>query len=357
MVCHIFFLSSQLIFLASVNPIDALREVREQGLPIPLQTLLLEFISYRSTDPRDKMYALLSLVNDGSNDAIDPNYTISPQTLFTRATSYLMQRDGGSLTLLHAAGIGYPRSISDLPSWVPDFNLTRGGGFISNLLTLSRYIASGDSHADISQSLDSDKLTFKGIITDRIRALSSMPKANEPYLPWINSIANMINSIHASTDGISNHEIFWRTIFADRTHNSKPATPEYARYFDSYVAIMKMNAIDTARQDPDPEILSQTCQEAWLFRMALNINLSGRQAFITHGNRAGLAPPETLEGDMVCIPLGATTPFLLRENLAKEGEGKDQCTYQLVGESYVHGIMEGEALALQLGRVQDIVLI
>jgi len=101
----------------------------------------------------------------------------------------------------------------------------------------------------------------------------------------------------------------------------------------------------------DLEHVSQTTQESSIFASALLVNLTGRQAFVTDNGYAGLTFPETMEGDAVCIFLGANTPFILRKNLSREGE---QVTYQLVGESYVYGLMDGEGL--EMGKVEEIVL-
>lgn len=42
-------------------------------------------------------------------------------------------------------------------------------------------------------------------------------------------------------------------------------------------------------------------------------------------------------GDIVCVLFGAQVPFILRRKDSR---------YQLVGESYVHGIMYGEAIKM-----------
>jgi hypothetical protein len=60
--------------------------------------------------------------------------------------------------------------------------------------------------------------------------------------------------------------------------------------------------------------------------------------FTTTKGFMGLAPWNAEEGDLVCILKGGKTPFLLR--LPPAGS-----VYQLVGETYVHGIMGGEAVA------------
>jgi hypothetical protein len=49
----------------------------------------------------------------------------------------------------------------------------------------------------------------------------------------------------------------------------------------------------------------------------------------------GLAPATACEGDIVCVMLGCDVPLILRE--------RDD-HYELVGDAYVHGFMEGEAI-------------
>ena len=337
--------------MASVNRIEALRAVRDQKILISLQSLLLEFVSYRSTDPRDKIYALLSLVTDGSNSTIEPNYNTPTRTLYIQTARQLMQRSGNPLRLLHSAGIGYPHSIPDLYSWVPDFSLTRGGGYICNFFTNSGYKASGNTLPDICQASDYTRLVVKGILLDKIARISSMHDPPETQFHHLSSIAEMISSLPPSENGPSNHEVFWRTVIANRTHKFEPVPSAYANYFASYKATMQMNAHEEVRKEKDLEAMNTIIQESSLFQMALNANMSGRQAFVTHGGKAGLTSPGTKAGDLVCILLGAMTPFVLRKDSASEGEGN---TYQLVGECYVHGIMEGEGFSM--GRVQDIIL-
>jgi hypothetical protein len=68
---------------------------------------------------------------------------------------------------------------------------------------------------------------------------------------------------------------------------------------------------------------------------------SGRRPFSTKGGRIGLGHRSIKAGDMVCIFKTAPVPLVLRPpSLAGESE---HGAYTLVGEAYVHGIMNGEA--------------
>jgi hypothetical protein len=60
------------------------------------------------------------------------------------------------------------------------------------------------------------------------------------------------------------------------------------------------------------------------------------EIFFSETGYLGLGPIDMLPGDIVCIFLGGTVPFIVRP---REG-----CGYQLIGECYVHGVMFGEAM-------------
>ncbi|KAK4210440.1 heterokaryon incompatibility protein-domain-containing protein [Rhypophila decipiens] len=72
--------------------------------------------------------------------------------------------------------------------------------------------------------------------------------------------------------------------------------------------------------------------------------------FATEGGKLGLAPLSVRAGDVVCLALGADVPLLLREcesDVERKCEGK----YRFVGESYLHGFMDGEGLIEARKRV------
>ena len=60
-----------------------------------------------------------------------------------------------------------------------------------------------------------------------------------------------------------------------------------------------------------------------------------RKPFVTIKGNLGLGPNHIRRGDKVAVFGGADVPFILRE----AAPGK----YQLLGEAYVDGIMDGEA--------------
>jgi hypothetical protein len=81
---------------------------------------VIEFAEFLTADPRDRIYALLSFSFEGLDRSLVPRYDMSDVQVFISTTWNLMNRDA-ELTSLHLAGIGWPRSFPDLPSWVPDY--------------------------------------------------------------------------------------------------------------------------------------------------------------------------------------------------------------------------------------------
>jgi hypothetical protein len=61
---------------------------------------------------------------------------------------------------------------------------------------------------------------------------------------------------------------------------------------------------------------------------------NGRSTFVTSQGYLGVGPAHAIDRDIVCIFLDAAVPFVFRE--------LSRGPYQLVGECYVHGIMDGE---------------
>ena len=145
---------------------------------------------------------------------------------------------------------------------------------------------------------------------------------------------------------------FWKSLSADTTPVGGPAPPsfgdehlkviEYLELLDSCdYDLLKVSTMPHAKE---LEAFSNDSVfvDAW-FRAAFQ-----KKFCSTKQGRLGLAPRATLQGDLIAIFMGADVPFVLR---ATGTEG-----YELLGECYIHGIMNGEALIGREAQVGDIVL-
>jgi hypothetical protein len=91
------------------------------------------------------------------------------------------------------------------------------------------------------------------------------------------------------------------------------------------------------------EVTDKHRLEADQFYLALILE---PQLFTTHRGYVGLGLPGLVASDIVCIINGVVTPFILREYAMVETTG----ARSLVGDCYIHGLMDGEGLELGAAR-------
>lgn len=78
------------------------------------------------------------------------------------------------------------------------------------------------------------------------------------------------------------------------------------------------------------------------FQACISLVCSWRRFFITESGHMGIAPLNTQKGDVVAVLFGSTIPFVLRPVQNEEVRNR----YQLLGECYVHGVMDGELVEI-----------
>jgi hypothetical protein len=133
-------------------------------------------------------------------------------------------------------------------------------------------------------------------------------------------------------------ESLWRTLVADRGPNGGYAPVFYRRacqyaFKQSGIAsaINTEQLLDSISLSMVKEFLHRVQEVVW-----------NRQLIKTKRGYLGLAPEAAEKGDMVCILYGCSIPVVIREV-----EGGN---HELVGECYVHGMMDGAALAVQINH-------
>ena len=130
----------------------------------------------------------------------------------------------------------------------------------------------------------------------------------------------------------------WKTLVADRGPSGQKAPLWYHTALEN--ALTKRNANgdlitgDLIRQGKPEDMVAflQRAQDVlWNRRLFLLETASG-PGF-------GLGPSGAQEGDIVCILFGCSVPVVLREVGTAELPA-----YQLIGEAFIYGMMEGQAL-------------
>ena len=194
-----------------------------------------------STDPRDKIIALLGLVapTDPSLAQIDIDYNRSVKDFFRDVTGTIITSNS-SLKLLLLCADDSQRNISDLPSWVPDY--TNAGA------PRYRYahFSTPNTGLEIEWSNGSNILSFSGRLLDEIEYVSDIvpQRGGEPtetLLAWFSMLAQTLaidewDLILSFGDPDSNSMEtiggeFWRCMVADFVTDQGPAPKIYGDHF------------------------------------------------------------------------------------------------------------------------------
>jgi hypothetical protein len=72
--------------------------------------------------------------------------------------------------------------------------------------------------------------------------------------------------------------------------------------------------------------------------LSAGLTMNRRRMFISNEKDMGLAPWDAEQGDIICVLLGCRFPVVLRPR------GPSDNYYVLVGEAYIEGFMDGEAI-------------
>ncbi|UKZ59560.1 uncharacterized protein TrAtP1_000861 [Trichoderma atroviride] len=111
-------------------------------------------------------------------------------------------------------------------------------------------------------------------------------------------------------------------------------SPEDADHSARKLVHQAMDATDEALRQ-QPSLVPQDTLKAGIGRFAL-----GRRFFITKKGYFGLGPQKLEPGDRVAVLFGSGVPFVLRKCPAIAGRR----AWRIIGECYVHGIMQGEVI-------------
>ena len=287
----------------------------------------------RATHPADKIYALVGLLSPEDRLGVLVDYSQSTATIYIHVAVSIISRHA-SLRLLSGMlehGVLGDRD-AELPSWVPDWSIIPSTASLglSNIF-LEPYDAGGKPACDVrihTKRADGPILECLGITFGTVAYLGqSCPVGGSGE--EISEILNQWNGLIIKHGGaIESIGASQKAIFYSGGHFF-PVAPASRHLWPTILA----QASSTLELTPD-EI---RMKEARPVRLDALKFCRGRKFFITQGGSIGLAPIDSSPGDIIAVLLGAPVPHLLR----KRSDG----LYTFIGECYVYGIMNGEALA------------
>ena len=342
--------------------VHAMKNMKNAQQPICLQLALIYCLRFKATDPRDKIFALLGLATDASDPVLNPNYEATARDVFTVSSSYMMTTNK-SLRILHIAGIGWSRKILDLPSWVPDWSAPHRAIIFGDMADNASYRASASLPSNVKAGPSPGFITLKAVFVDTMHVCLPQPDVtlswrltdagSEEYrhamISWVDQLRAAVNaSSYYTENGYDKEDVLWRALLANTIRPGLPAREEYRHFFESWLLIHRQRAANGT----DGKIDKGIWDEAWMFNAAFSDAMENRELFSTKSGLIGIGPPYIKPGDLLCIIIGAQTPFLVRKRSTIPEKASP--VYELVGDCYVHGLMNGEGLSM--GKAEDIVL-
>jgi hypothetical protein len=291
--------------------------VINRSKPLTTMDLLLYAWNLKCLDPRDKVYALLGLLDEDVSLGIAPDYSLSKEEVYKDlVVRYTHETLYSSLLRLCVL-----RNFSSLPSWVPDFS----GPEPPEISEFSH--ASGYSKHEGFYDPINGNLCVRGVPSGTINNVRRMvPKtASVPeILVLCRSWEPQDLEIALYRGGGTILDAFLSTLLCGHTREvtgTGPSLEECRSFYDTFVTNRRTEELPGSGKQ---------------FIELLRRNLLGRSFFTTSNGYIGLCPAVAKPGDRLCVVLGCETPLLLRP--LSNGH------YQIVGECFVHGLGNCEGL-------------
>jgi hypothetical protein len=321
---------------------------------------LLPLVEHRGfRNSRDAIYALLSLASDVEGWDID--YSSNVLRVFAYATKRIVQQEA-SLDILCHARICVHEGGQTL-SWLPRFDyrpaacgckliesncLAGSQRTMDTTTSPSTYNASRNAEHTFNIDDQNGELKVAGVFVDVVRYVLEKPSyVKGSGISSVVHIPDQWLSLASSLErkGFPFRESFWRTLVANRIQADGERTfvlppVDWGMAFRAWLKLTGTGF--TAPLDPAavPEELADLTDPLCEFSDRVSsILMEGKVLVVTQSGRLGLARFEAVPEDLVCIMMGCSVPMIIRP-VSHAEPGK----YILIGESYIHGIMDGEVM-------------
>lgn len=293
------------------------------------------------TDPRDRIYGLLGALSPSKRLDFPVDYSIPVRELYIDVVGNLLTTTQSFDVI--CASINFPvhQNLHGLPSWCPDWSQRRR--ILPIWHDFRGFSAAGASKARVAFCKGSKRRTLEvsAILLDKITScgmtLNTPVDKNSMLMVFYQWWCKLI---HTNGYKQEDHEAFCRTIscgqvpdtwtpreWLERTYRTFASgllgrCPEMPLHSHLMSYVQNFAPLSPAEQ-------KQTLDEDFTNAM------TGRCFATTHSGLLCLGSGALQAEDLVCVPLGSSTPIILR----KRGD-----RYTFIGDIYVDGYMDGKAI-------------
>ncbi|KDN64253.1 putative heterokaryon incompatibility protein [Colletotrichum sublineola] len=316
----------------------------ESLFAVLVTTLVME-IDYnqpQSTDPRDRVFAVMHFADDADEFEGLPDYSLSCEEVYRNVGRCILLQ--GNIDVLSYCQ--FPRD-TPLATWAPDWRMGIKRPNNGNPWR-SKFDASKASLQKKQAVLvpDSHTVQLRGVLIDAVAETGNVWDPNwieeldcKAALEYLDDVENLCKKSPMFAEKIKAQDFkdVIRICIADHYHYKEPERQAELLEAFAQAAVWMSRGIGKLDSGMMTEMGIRMdddigWQQPW-FMFALK-NLHSRRPFLSASGYVGLAPMHVRPGDKIVIFLGGKTPYVIRKT--------DEGFYEMVGESYVHGIMYGE---------------
>lgn len=358
----------------------------------PLMQLSLTRRAHAS-DIRDRLFSKYGIIGGQTAALCPPNYSLQAVDVFRMFFNNYVGLTA-DLSILCHAGMDFELQ-GPWPSWLPHWNSARHVYPILCALSGSRsdwptWNTSRDVPADVSFVITDNVLRCRGMILDEVDGVQFDPWCKKD---WEDATGIQSQSNQNAYGGIEDSfEALWRTLVADtnRERSDGPDLPEpkrapkifgillATRYRELDHVLDPLMETNHGTMPTAPRPGASNIERRWHGMRELELGgvrlrdivhqaipeatstdfgpssrheewpnvehshgqvLYRRRLFTTVQGRLGVSTRALKQRDKVCVLWGCPVPLLLRPQGSY---------YSLVGEAYVHGLMDGDAVQTRL---------
>jgi hypothetical protein len=370
----------------------SLRRMRKEGRWISadeLPSILDKLRDLLSTLPHDKIYGLIGIMDPSTYVRVD--YSSNAEDLFIALAAQYLEH--GKTEILYYCGQPQHPTSLNLPSWVPNWTRRRWTTPFLNHGLPAR--AAGNKEPQLSIDIEAGIMHIQGRLLDKVAQIADeveFPlRQFDPYdeTAWEPSqdlkektTLRLKASQRKLRDGFeqavriawpdSDHftwkkyENMWRTFMCNHFVDGSVPTEDFGIAWEFH---MQFLAWRTANEDEDPKdcyhkkVIPEDASRAEKREKAIeggemqrDIITVGdaqkrwcyhRRFFVSQADRYGWAVDGAQPGDHVAVLYGCNYPFLLRES--------SDATYKIIGDCYIHGLMDGEGLEAEFEEQEFVI--
>lgn len=300
-----------------------------------------------SSDPKDKVFGVLGVLTERIRNEIKVDYSIPVKDVYINIFRTVVEKTE-SLDIIRDSTHQHYANNYNLPSWVPDWSHVWWYSPITSSHPELPFSASANKRV-VADFKGRNKLKISAIPLGNIKehgtAVGRQCTVNDYLMAFFQWRASLLQCFNDA----SRSDLRWmkeRFCLALSLRHPQEGEGTTEAWMDDCYHVFASTIRERLPKLPIDAELEQYVENRRGFQMDarerriflqknFGAKMMGRCLCITDENRVGMGTGLMTRGDVVVVPLGCSTPVVLRP------EGDE---YRFIGDVYIHGYMDGRAV-------------